>query len=107
MIQDPSLIVSEDVEGAPVRLGEVVKIVGSSEDGSIGRRFLGRTGFVVALVYDDPRRQYPHDPLIQVRVQGLGEDLFFVGELAPVSARGLRVLGGQGAQKDRCEPPVV
>ena len=106
MIQDPSLIVSEDVEGAPVRLGEVVKIVCSSEDVSIGRHFLGRTGFVVALVYDDPRRQYPHDPLIQVRVQGLGEDLFFMGELTPVSARGLRVLGGLGA-KDGCEPPPL
>ncbi|WP_044194153.1 hypothetical protein [Hyalangium minutum] len=83
MIQDPSLIVFEDVNGAPVKMGEAVKIVETSEDGSIGRRFLGRTGTVVGLVYDDPEVQYPRDPLVRVRVEGLGEDLFFVGELEP------------------------
>jgi len=86
MIQDPSLIVSEDVNGAPVKMGEAVKIVEASEDGSIGRRFLGCTGTVVGLVYDDPGVQYPRDPLVRVRVQGVGEDLFFVDELEPAPA---------------------
>ena len=90
MIQDPSLIVCSDVDGAPVRIGESVKVVSSSEDGTIGQRFLGRTGVVVALVFDDPATQYPADPLIQVHVEGLGEDLFFPEELelAPEWARG-------------------
>lgn len=85
MILDPSLILFEDVKGAPVRIGEAVKIVDASEDGTLSEGFLGRTGVVVGLVYDDPQRQYPEDPLVQVRVQGLGEDLFFVKELEPVS----------------------
>jgi hypothetical protein len=81
MIQDPSLIVTVDVEGAPVRMGERVKIVEDSADGTIGRRFLGCTGVVVALVFDDPSAQYPQDPLIRVQVPGVGEDLFFAEEL--------------------------
>lgn len=81
MTQDPSLIVSSDVDGAPVRIGDPVKVVSASSDGTISPGFLGRTGVVVALVYDDPVHQYPADPLIQVRVEGLGEDLFFPDEL--------------------------
>lgn len=81
MIQDPSLIVTVDVEGAPVRMGERVKVVDESADGTIARRFLGRTGVVVALVFDDPSVQYPRDPLIQVQVPGVGEELFFAEEL--------------------------
>jgi CarS bacterial SH3 domain len=89
MIQDPSLIVVEDVEGAPVRIGEKVKIGRALVDDSMNRSFLGRAGVVVALVYDEPRLQYPEDPLIQVRVDELGEDLFFPEELelAPEWAR--------------------
>lgn len=81
MIQDAALIVFEDVEGAPVRIGERVKIVRHSADDSMNRRFLGHTGVVVALVFDEPDLQYPHDPLIQVRVDDVGEDLFFPEEL--------------------------
>ncbi|WP_164014160.1 Carotenogenesis protein CarS [Pyxidicoccus trucidator] len=89
MIQDPSLIICSDVDGAPVRIGESVKIVSRSEDGTISQRFLGQTGVVVGLVFDDPATQYPEDPLIQVHVDGLGEDLFFPEELelAPAWAR--------------------
>ncbi|MCY1022697.1 Carotenogenesis protein CarS [Pyxidicoccus sp. MSG2] len=89
MIQDPSLIVCSDVDGAPVRIGETVKVVSRSDDGTISQRFLGHTGVVVGLVYDDPASQYPEDPLIQVHVKGLGEDLFFPEELdlAPEWAR--------------------
>ncbi len=89
MIQDPSLIICSDVDGAPVRIGETVTIVSHSADGTISQRFLGRTGVVVGLVFDDPATQYPEDPLIQVHVDGLGEDLFFPEELdlAPAWAR--------------------
>lgn len=89
MIQDPSLIICSDVDGAPVRIGASVKVVSRSEDGTISQRFLGCTGVVVGLVYDDPASQYPEDPLIQVHVEGLGEDLFFPEELdlAPEWAR--------------------
>jgi hypothetical protein len=89
MIEDPSLILTVDVDGAPVRMGAAVRIAETSVDGSFDARFLGRTGTVVALVYDEPLQQYPADPLIKVRVRGLGEDLFFVGELE---------LGAEGAR---------
>ncbi len=81
MSQDPSLIMSVDVEGAPVRIGEPVKIISAPLDEPRGGRFLGCMGVVVALVFDDPREQYPADPLIQVLVPGVGMDLFFAEEL--------------------------
>lgn len=72
-----------------MRIGAKVKVVPHSEDGTISQRFLGQTGIVVGLVFDDPATQYPDDPLIQVLVEGLGEDLFFPEELelAPEWAR--------------------
>ena len=75
------LIVVADVDGAPVRIGETVRVASALSDSSVDAHFLGRTGIVVALVFDDPRAQYPGDPLIQVRVEELGEDLFFPEEL--------------------------
>jgi hypothetical protein len=84
MNPDTGLIFLEDVKGAPVRVGEPVCVLGDTLDGSLDARFVGRRGTVVALVYDEPRTQFPADPLIQVRVEGLGEDLFFAGELERV-----------------------
>jgi hypothetical protein len=84
MTRDPSLILNEDVDGAPVRMGASVMIVRTEPDDAVFERFLGRVGVVVALVYDDPATQYPMDPLIQVRVHGVGEDLFFAGEIVEV-----------------------
>lgn len=84
MKHDPSLILTEDVDGAPVRLGTAVMIIRTEPDDAVSERFLGRVGVVVALVFDDPPRQYPGDPLIQVRVPGVGEDLFFARELVEV-----------------------
>ncbi|MBJ6762378.1 Carotenogenesis protein CarS [Myxococcaceae bacterium JPH2] len=81
MKHNGSLILNEDVDGAPVHLGATVKIVGATPDDPIAQRFLGRLGIVTGLVYDDPARQFPADPLIQVRVRGLGDDLFFAEEL--------------------------
>ena len=81
MKPDPSLILFEDVEGAPVRIGERVRVVSMSMNDSINTHFLGRAGVVAALVFDEPRVQYPRDPLILVRVEELGEDLFFPEEL--------------------------
>ncbi len=105
MTQDPSLILCTDVEGAPARIGESVRIASASPDGTISHRFLGRTGVVVALVYDEPATQYPEDPLIQVHVEGLGEDLFFPEELelAPAWARN-RIAQHRQAARDAGRP---
>jgi hypothetical protein len=81
MSQQEPLILTQDVDGAPLHLGEPVRITPTPTEDSLDRRFLGRRGIVVALVYDEPGTQYPHEPLIQVRVEALGEDLFFPWEL--------------------------
>ncbi|RKG64987.1 Carotenogenesis protein CarS [Corallococcus exercitus] len=84
MKHDPSLIMMEDVDGAPVRIGATVMVVRTESEDVLSERFLGRVGVVVALVFDDPPAQYPTDPLIQVRVAGVGEDLFFAREIVEV-----------------------
>lgn len=81
MTKQTPFIFSWNVDGAPVRMGEPVLILPTMQSGSLDERFLGRRGVVVALVYDEPGRQYPHEPLVQVRVEDLGEDLFFPWEL--------------------------
>ena len=81
MSQQTARIFAHDVEGAPVRIGEPMRISLTASEESLDKRFLGRWGIVVALVYDEPGTQYPHEPLIQVRVEALGEDLFFPWEL--------------------------
>jgi len=103
MSQDPSLIVSVDVEGAPLRIGETVEIISAPLDEPRGARFVGRLGIVVALVFDDPHRQYPEDPLVQVRVPGVGMDLFFPEELeARPTSRGLSE-GPSGSYPPDCQ----
>jgi hypothetical protein len=56
-------------------------------------------------VYDEPATQYPEDPLIQVHVEGLGEDLFFPEELelAPAWARN-RIAQHRQAARDAGRP---
>jgi hypothetical protein len=73
-------VLQVDVEGAPAKLGQQVTVVRASNDETVERRFLGRTGTVCGLLYD-AQEQYPADPLVLVRVSGLGEDLFFPEEL--------------------------
>ncbi|WNG19726.1 Carotenogenesis protein CarS [Cystobacter fuscus] len=96
MSQQTSLILAHDVEGAPVRIGEPMRISLSASEESLDKRFQGRWGIVVALVYDDPHRQYPHEPLVKVRVEDLGEDLFFPWELERSSEWFWRRLTGPG-----------
>lgn len=77
------LCIDHDVPGAPLRLGQRVRVAPCGRALAPPRPgFLGREGVVCGFVYDDPARQYPADPLVRVRVRGSGEDLFFVEELA-------------------------
>ena len=71
-----------DVTGAPLRIATRVRVVADSDDQTVDERFLGRTGVVRGLLFDAPQ-QFPHDPLIIVSVEGLGDDVFFAGELSP------------------------
>jgi hypothetical protein len=79
---DCALFRTSDVEGAPARVGSWVRVAAPGEDESRDPRFVGRTGLVTGLLYDDPARQYPFDPLVAVFVEGLGEELFFSHELS-------------------------
>ena len=96
------LIVTQDVDGAPVRMGELVCVTDTSEEASLDGRFAGRRGVVVALVYDEPRTQYPHAPLVKVSVEGLGEDLFFPWELERAVGWSWRRLSEPGASAGAC-----
>lgn len=75
------LVVTVPLPGAAFRVGQTVRIVGDPLNETLDERFVGRVGVVEALVFDDPVRQYPEDPLVQVRVPALGRDLFFPHEL--------------------------
>ncbi|MBX7100908.1 MAG: Carotenogenesis protein CarS [Myxococcaceae bacterium] len=68
-----------DVAGAPLRLGQRVKI--RRGDSTADPRFAGKQGEVRGLLYEAPER-YPKEPFIAVHVEGLGQDLFFPAELA-------------------------
>lgn len=70
----------EDVEGAPLWIGAHVRVVGVVDDTADGR-FSGQPGVVTGYVYDCPDAQYPHEPLLLVNVEGLGEEVFFAREL--------------------------
>lgn len=76
------LVVTAPVAGAPYRVGDHVRVAPTAAHSETADpRFIGKAGIVEALVFDDPARQYPQDPLLQVRVAGLGRDLFFAHEL--------------------------
>ncbi len=83
----PSLtgqLLREDLIGAPFNLGTLVDVLDCGDD-SADERFSGRRGIVTGLLYDDPKAQAPHSPLVLVMVEGLGEELFFPDELKRVA----------------------
>lgn len=63
-----------------MKLGARVQI-SSSLDSTADARFQGRTGVVSGYVYDSPKEQFPHRPMLLVVVEALGEELFFAEEL--------------------------
>lgn len=83
---DGTLWCREPVDGAPLQPGTLVFVVCEDDDDSRDERFAGRRGVVQALFYDEPARQFPAEPLLLVRVEGVGEDLFFAHELIPARA---------------------
>jgi hypothetical protein len=76
-----------DVAGAPLRVGQQVVVLCSADDDSADERFHGCRGEVAGLLYDDPARQLPGNPLVLVAVDGLGEEWFFLNELLAEPAR--------------------
>lgn len=74
------IVVRRNVPGAPLTIDAPVQIA-PSLDSSADARFEGRAGVVSGYFYDCPQEQYPHRPLVLVRVNELGEELFFAEEL--------------------------
>lgn len=66
---------------APFQPGARVMMLLDCYDESADVRFHGAVGEVVGLFFDDPASQFPSRPLIEVHVEGLGNDLFFANEL--------------------------
>jgi hypothetical protein len=56
--------------------GNRVLVLVDCADQSADPRFHGSCGEVVALLLDDPKR-----PMVEVKVEGLGSEWFFVNEL--------------------------
>ncbi len=78
--EDDAMLVRENLSGAPFAIGSMVDVV-RCRDESGDERFCGQRGTVTGLLYDDPVAQVPFEPLVLVRVDGLGEELFFPSEL--------------------------
>ncbi len=85
----------ERVAGAPLQIGEHVTIQSRIDDDTFDARFEHREGTVAGLVYDSPEQQFPHQPMVLVRVYGLGEDVFFVEELRLAERRHLAIVRTQ------------
>ncbi|MDQ3263350.1 MAG: Carotenogenesis protein CarS [Myxococcota bacterium] len=90
MTRAKALELRHSVPGAPLEVGQWVRVRADAGSETLDYRFLGQRGRVLALIYDDPLAQFPQDPLVQVEVAGLGSDLFFVHELKaqPVAGSG-------------------
>ena len=72
-----------DVDGAPFRVGDRVKVVALADD-TADPTFLGRTGRVLCFGYTcGCGHTFPHDPMIGVKFRGRIED-FWKEELAIV-----------------------
>lgn len=92
-----SLVVREDVAGAPVRVGQTVHVDCEPEDATLDERFVDCIGVVTGFFYDDVPSQFPQRPLVVVHVDGLGEELFFAHELRELG-QGARLGGGSVAR---------
>lgn len=76
-----SLHLKDKVPHAPVQPGNRVLVLLDCNDGSADPRFHGSCGEVVGLLFDDPKHQFPSQPLVEVKVEGLGSEWFFSSEL--------------------------
>ena len=95
------VVLRAPVPGAPFLPGQRVQVA-HSDDATADPKFFGAEGVVVGLVYDDPRRQFPHEPLVLVSLRG-DEDVFFPSELRSPSVRVLD-FGGSAFQNDQAQP---
>jgi hypothetical protein len=66
---------------APVQPGARVLVLLDCTDTSADVRFHGACGEVVGLIFDDPPSQFPDRPLLEVNVEGLGSEYFFLNEI--------------------------
>jgi len=76
-----ALHLKDPVPDAPVQPGNRVMVLLDCADGSADTRFHGSCGEVIGLLFDDPAHQFPTRPLVEVRVEGLGSEWFFMSEL--------------------------
>ncbi len=68
-------------EPAPLQPGARVLVLLDGLDESADVRFHGAQGEVLAVLVEDVPAQVPSRPLVEVQVEGLGREYFFVHEL--------------------------
>ena len=79
--------IHQDVDGAPFKIGDAVKVVSLSDD-TADAEYLGRKGLVLYFEYSCGCGQtFPNDPMIGVRF-GESTAEFWKEELAPASDGG-------------------
>ena len=78
-----ALVRRVDAEGSRFRIGARVLVLVEHE--SADERFHGRVGEVVGMLDDGHGANAPHEPLVLVSVEGLGQEWFEVDELHPAS----------------------
>jgi hypothetical protein len=78
-----------NVSGAPFLIGQAAFVL--CDDPSADERFHGRRGHVSGFFFDSLDEQFPHDPLILISVEGLGEEWFLKSEVFAELQRHARV----------------
>jgi hypothetical protein len=78
------LLSRRPVPGCAFAPGARVTVLLDGEDETADLRFHGARGEVTGLLFDDLATQFPAEPLVEVRVDGLGCEWFFPRELLSV-----------------------
>jgi len=74
--------ISEDIPGAPFKIGQKIIVV-SGSDNTFDRAFLGKIGQVTYYEYECGSGQiYPHDPMIGVEFSSGEIEEFWMEELS-------------------------
>ena len=76
-----ALHLKTEVPFAPLQPGARVLVLLDCHDPTADERFHGACGEVVGLLFDDPASQFPLRPMVEVKVEGLGREYFFLNEL--------------------------
>lgn len=76
--------IKHNIHGAPVKIGQIVKVNQEFTDDTAEESWAGTTGIVIYLCYDGCGQTYPTDPLIAIRNQAGECEQFWIEEITPL-----------------------